>query len=268
MVSISRKLSLGFILSISFMCAAISTGIFLMDSVLANLKFSAKEQLGAAISTIEIRVNRSERNLALKKMILLGADEQNFQKHNENFNEYHKNMYISIKAAAELLTSKAIKDNLRNKFITFYQEIQEFDKATEIMKMYQTGGEETAIREMRENRDKAGNLMNEIVEDLKRQATLHSEKYQEKATKVTSMILIITSLALLFAIIIAILTIKSITESLQTIHHTAARMYGGELDIEINIPAKDEFGDLAKALDRMRISLISANRLLDRKEGK
>lgn len=263
--AIGKKLRIGFTLSIFSMCLAIGIGIIAMGNVLSNLKFSTQEQLGAAISTMDIRVNQLERNLALKKLILLGEDKEYFQKQDSIFNERHKKMYQSIKAAAEPLTSKAIQDEIRENFIAFYNEIQEFDKARNVKRIYQNKGEEAAIKEVREDRDKAGTLMNSIVDELKREATLHSEKYQVKAIKLSLLIQIITLIAFIFAVIMAIITIKGITKSITIIHHTAARIYGGELELEINIDSHDEFKDLAEAFNRMRKSLLSAQKILDRK---
>ncbi len=215
---------------------------------------------------MDIRVNQLERNLALKKIILLGSDEDFFNRQEEIFDEHHKKMYQSIKNAAEPLTSKAIKDDIRENFVDFYNEIQEFDKARNIKKIYQNKGEEAAIAEIRSDRDKAGNLMKSIVEELKREATLHSERYQKKAGNLSFLIQIITLIAFLFSVIIAFLTIKRITKSITYIHHRAAKIYGGNLELEIEVQTDDEFKDLAEAFNRMRKSLISAQKILSKRE--
>ncbi len=174
-------------------------------------------------------------------------------------------MYNSIKEAAEPLTSKVIKDSIRDKFITFYNEIQEFDKARSIKNIYKNKGEESAIKEIREDRDKAGILLNEIVSDLNKQSNSLSGHYQEKAKTLVSILFIVTFIGLIASIVIAFLTVKQVTKSITAIHRTVAKIYGGEWDLPIEIHSNDEFSGLAEAFDRMRKSLLGAKKLLERR---
>ena len=263
---IGKRLGTGFTVSILLMIASIFFGILSMHNVINNLKMTTQDQLGAAISTMDVRIHRLERNYALKNIILFGEDETVFKKYEDIFNEEYKLMYDAIQAAAKPLVSEAFNDEVRDNFIKFYDEIHEYDKAKDIKRSFKNSGQEQAIKELREDRDEAGILMDDIVESLQAQATINAQKYQKKANDVTKLLILLTIVSLFVSILIAFLVTHGIIKSVKYIHFTAAKIYGGELDLSIEIHAKNEFNDLAAAFDRMRKSLLRAKKMLERKE--
>ena len=75
MVSIiGKKLGYGYSLVIFSLIIAILVGIVLMNNAVKFLKLVAEDKLNAAIATMDVRINRAERNIALKEIILLGED--------------------------------------------------------------------------------------------------------------------------------------------------------------------------------------------------
>lgn len=85
--------------------------------------------------------------------------------------------------------------------------------------------------------------------------------------KMTLLAQLLLSMALILAIsfILVFFTIKKSLEPLTALTQTASRMADGEVNEQIFVTSKDEIGDLAEVLERMRISLKTAmDRLMKR----
>ena len=89
---LGKKLGIGFSLVITIMIGSILIGFISMNNVEKSIKFIAKDQMDATISTLEMRINRSERNFALKSLILFGKDEEILKREDQRFVNYHKKM--------------------------------------------------------------------------------------------------------------------------------------------------------------------------------
>jgi methyl-accepting chemotaxis protein len=74
---------------------------------------------------------------------------------------------------------------------------------------------------------------------------------------VTSLIAVIASV-LLIAVVASVLLARRIVEPIQQLTDVAARISTGDLDSPVKVESKDEVGDLARSIERMRTSLKAA----------
>ncbi len=235
-----------------------------MNNVEKSLKFVAKDQMDAAISTLEMRINRSERNFALKNMILFGQDEEILKREDEKFSKYHKKMNKSINEVINSLNSEAFSDTIKNLFEDFYYEVKDNDKAKSIKTIYKNKGSLQAIKELREDRDKTDEKLIKVVSKLKEQSAIETQFAKTKGKNSKFILLFLSIFALFVSSFLAFIIIKDISKSVSYIHQSAIKIHSGELSEEIEVNQKSEFYELAIAFERMRMSLIRAKRLLDR----
>lgn len=77
--------------------------------------------------------------------------------------------------------------------------------------------------------------------------------------------LIIGLVPILLAILIAILLSRAVTNTISQLVEAADRISRGELDESVDIRSNDELGELARSIERMRVSLQEAMERLRRR---
>jgi methyl-accepting chemotaxis protein len=92
-----------------------------------------------------------------------------------------------------------------------------------------------------------------------------SQEVYEPLTRVRNFAITLLFVTVVLVSLIAFMSAKTIVKPIMTLTDVAERMSLGDLNMQINIPSKDEIGLLAQAIKRMQISLRLAMERLRKK---
>lgn len=98
-------------------------------------------------------------------------------------------------------------------------------------------------------------------------ALTHKNASAEKATT-TAILLIVSTLGAVAMIFISVLVIKNITVPLEALVHVSDRVASGDLTVRIDVLRVDEIGKLSRAMEKMRVNLLSVITQISSTTGK
>lgn len=106
-----------------------------------------------------------------------------------------------------------------------------------------------------EARDQLQLALDALKKALRESISATAEQTQEAQDTASLISLVISMTAVALGIILAVLITRSITRPLSYLVRTADKLSTGDLETPVEAHSKDEVGELAESLERMRVSL-------------
>jgi adenylate cyclase len=100
-----------------------------------------------------------------------------------------------------------------------------------------------------------------IVNRLERDAVTARDAATAKADAAVRIGILAGIVAILLALVLLVLIVRSIVEPLRRLEDSMARIAGGELDQPVTAVGNDEIGQMSRALEAFRLSLLDKGRL-------
>ncbi len=111
-------------------------------------------------------------------------------------------------------------------------------------------------------------ITHSFAEEEKQILTKEYNAVQQRSQKVIVINLLISGVAVLIAVSLAFLMSRKITRPVQQLAKEANRMATGDFSLEVKVYSGDEIGELAYAMNQMRVNMINALNKVSRSSQK
>ncbi|MCP5050681.1 MAG: HAMP domain-containing protein [bacterium] len=92
------------------------------------------------------------------------------------------------------------------------------------------------------------------------------ETFQQELREKTQRLMVVSGIIVVLAILMSFILSRGLVKKLRYLSEITEKISTGMMDRSISIKSKDEVGDLAQSLERMRVSLKMAMEMIDEKE--
>ncbi len=106
-----------------------------------------------------------------------------------------------------------------------------------------------------------GELTNPTPLEYVLTVTLKLAPVEEATSAIKHQFLVVTSILMAIATIVALLMSRSLTKNILKINNAAKQVAGGDFSIKLEVKSNDEIGDLAKSFSEMTTELSKVNKL-------
>ncbi len=171
-------------------------------------------------------------------------------------NDIKNRLEFMLSRADDLLEPEFVEElHDKNQQVSIYTIGSQSISAIKIDSLREINRTEELSNTSRENITKTNALVTKLLANASQQASDSQQQVLEQVTTGKTQVSILMLIAIIFGVIIAIKTIKSITFPLNRINKLLTVLASGDLTQSVNLDSKDEFGTLAKNINHLATSL-------------
>lgn len=260
---IGKQIGKGFAIAILLMIAAIGYSLIILNSSFAKLENLAKNNLFLTIDCIKINLTENKKGFIIKRALL---NPDKIEAEIESYREQKRKLNGILQDIEQKLNNKNIPNDKINQYIKYYDtHLEKTQTENKIVNLLEAGEIDEARKTFRNNFLSQSESLENLVQKFRQESLEKTRTINKDVLNRFNVIIIVTILAFTLALAVGFYIIHKVNNSLYKLHLAAMKIRNGEIDEEINIDSKDEMHELGLAFDRMRKSLLKANKLLERK---
>ncbi len=263
----------GILLAVGIAIAAV--GIVQMGQIGDELTTIAEEDIPLTRGLTNVTLHQLEQTIAMERALRYGEEMQSHSEAVAHFNESRKHFselghkvdgeLLELEHMAEAGVEHAHTDEVRAEFAKVASALKaieiahkSFDEhAVEVFGLLETGQVEKAIKlagKVEAEADKLDHELEALVDEVA-SFTEHAARTALAHERFAlTLIMSIAGGGLLFGVIVAFFMTRSVSRPLQVMVGSIGQMAGGDINAELpGLDNKDEIGDIARSLDKIRM---------------
>ncbi|MCD4820344.1 MAG: MCP four helix bundle domain-containing protein [Candidatus Cloacimonetes bacterium] len=264
-ITVSKKLTISFfsIIILLFIASIVSMGQMVNSSKILNRII---EQKTITLLILDIRTNLTDKREALMNIILLGQNDNLFEKYLNTFNKQStiiENKISNLKSTIK--TTSFYKDVIEecNNFSDYYDAEDELMKKT--LNTYRAKGKKAASALIKDQLNESGKHLDNAINILKMKSVEDLIKSEKKSSRTFIILLFFFIISIIAAVVISSLVSNRMVSNIVYLTNAANDISLGSMDIPIEARSHDELGKLAEVFESMRREIKGAMHKLRRR---